>query len=56
MDIKDLLFLKVILGYELMAKIKKSINNILAAAATKNDESNNIDYIKWLLIVTNYGH
>ena len=38
MDIKDLLSPKVILGYELIAKIK-----LMLRAATKSDESSNID-------------
>ena len=37
MDIKDLLSVKVILGYELINKANMSI------AATKSDNSNNID-------------
>ena len=40
MDIKDLLPPKVILSYELIAKTKLII---MLIAATKSDESNNID-------------
>ena len=52
MDIKDLLSPKLILGCELIAKIKL----ICLTAATKSDESDNIDVLKWSQIVTKLPH